>query len=190
MRSSYTETYINLYHGTTEARANSILESQGFIPSKDGWCGSGVYFYDNKSKAWWSADRTCSEDRKKGVSDAKATVILVDICNLNRSFILDLRDPQSLEQFASFVDLFLKENEFEITDIENEFEAKEKKRAFLISFFCKKNNIKLVVGHFKQHPQPKIDSIKTFAGEWQLAIGIETIFCAKDATIIENIRRR
>ena len=42
MSSSYTESYKDLYHGTTEAFAEKIVSSQKFIPSTKGWCGAIV----------------------------------------------------------------------------------------------------------------------------------------------------
>lgn len=190
MRSSYIESYKDLYHGTTESRATQIVNTQTFIPSKDGWCGSGAYFYDIRSKAWWSANRTCIEERLKGNTSAKADIVIVDIKDLSRSFILDLRSPDDLKNFADFVDAFLSENNFEIEGEMSEYERLQRKRALLLTFFCEENNRKLVVGYFKQQPQEKIDATRTFADSWQLAIGIETIYCAKDISIIENIRRR
>ena len=190
MRSSYIESYKDLYHGTTASRATQIVNTQTFIPSRDGWCGSGVYFYDIRSKAWWSANRTCIEERLKGNTSAKADIVIADIKGLSRSFILDLRSPDDLKQFADFVDAFLSENNFEIEGEMNEDECLRRKRALLLTFFCEENNRKLVIGYFKQQPQEKIDVTRNFADLWQLAIGIETIYCAKDLSIIENIRRR
>lgn len=187
---SYTETYMNLYHGTTDINAAQIVASQCFIPSKSGWCGAGVYFYDIKSKAWWSARRTCQNVRKNGITNVKEEVVEADIIDLDKKYILDLRAPRSLQEFAMFVDAFLEENDFEVTDTEDEFEANNIKRAMLISFFCKKRNIKLVVGYFKQKAQSQIDQMKSFADDWLLVIGIENIFCVKDNTILKNIRRR
>ena len=106
MHGSYVESFKDLYHGTIESFAASIVETQTFIPSKEGWCGPGVYFYDNKSKAWWSANRTFTEQRKLGkISDP--TVVVADINSICKSRILDLRAPFDLKSFADFVDAFL-----------------------------------------------------------------------------------
>lgn len=192
MRSSYNETYTNLYHGTTEVNAISIISSSRFIPSEGGWCGPGVYFYDSKAKAWWSANRSCRMAKSKGDKNAKPAVVVSDFINLVSSDILDLRSPDKLYEFGAFVDNFLGSNDFIIVDSDNsdidEFERTNLKRAMLLRFYCEEHNIKLVIGDFKQHPQPKIDRVKELAEAWLLAIGIETIYCAIDSTIIDNIR--
>ena len=61
----YTESYIGLCHGTTSEAAEKIITTQQFMPSRSGWCGKGVYFYDIKSKAHWSARRTCNDLKKR-----------------------------------------------------------------------------------------------------------------------------
>ena len=187
---SYIESYKDLYHGTTEPRAVKIVDTQTFIPSEKGWCGSGVYFYDNKAKAWWSAKRTCRNEKLKGNKPGKAGIVIADIKPLKRAFILDLRSPDDLKRFADFVDEFLQDDNFEIEEEISEDQCLKYKRAMLLSFFCKENGRKLIIGYFKQEAQEKIDSTRKFADSWELAVGIETIYCAKDTSIIENIRRR
>lgn len=190
MRKSYIEEYKDLYHGTIKEYAGKIVSAKKFIPSTAGWCGSGVYFYDNRAKAWWSASRTCSIERQKGNNTAEADILIADIEPIRRTYILDLRSPDDLKNFAEFVDQFFSESDFEIEANIGEDECKKLKRAMLLSFYCKENDIKLIVGYFQQQAQERIDVIKNFAETWQLAIGIETIYCAKDPTIICNIRRR
>lgn len=190
MGSSYIESYKDLYHGTTELAASQIVASQTFIPSKGGWCGQGIYFYDVKAKAWWSANRTCRNERDNGNTKARPDIVIADIIPLSKSTILDLRSPDDLKAFADFVDEFLSEEDFDITEDMNEDEQIKLKRALLLSFYCEENNLKLVIGYFKQQPQEKIDATKQFADSWQLAIGIETIYCAKDSSIVHNIRRK
>ena len=190
MSSSYIESYLDLYHGTTESRAEQIVRTQTFIPSKDGWCGSGAYFYDIRAKAWWSASRTCSIEKENGNAFAKPDIVIADIKPLSRSFILDLRSPDGLGEFADFVNEFLSEDNFDIEEEMSDAERLRYKRALLLSFFCEENDRKLVVGYFRQQSQEKKDVTTEFADSWQLAIGIETIYCAKDVSIIENIRRR
>ena len=79
----YTESYYNLSHGTDKISAENI-KTKGFVLSGDetSWCGEGVYFYDIKAKAWWSADRKCNELKQKGFSGVKVAVILADIENI------------------------------------------------------------------------------------------------------------
>lgn len=190
MGSSYIESYKDLYHGTTELAASQIVAFQTFIPSKNGWCGKGIYFYDVKAKAWWSAHRTCRNEKENGNTKARPDIVIADTIPLSRSTILDLRSPEDLKAFADFVDEFLSEEDFDISEDMNEDEQIKLKRALLLSFYCEENNLKLIIGYFKQQPQEKADATKHFADSWQLAIGIETIYCAKDPSIVYNIRRR
>ncbi len=190
MSSSYIESYKDLYHGTIESNAEKIVHSQEFIPSKGGWCGTGVYFYDNRAKAWWSAKRTCAQEKLNGNILAKADIVIADIKAIQRAAILDLRSPEDLQSIASYVDEFLLEGDISIAESLSEEDRIKSKRAMLLNFYCKENNIKLIIGYFKQQTQEKVDLNKQFAEEWQLAIGIETIYCAKDPAIVYNIRRR
>ena len=190
MRSSYIESYKDLYHGTIESYAAQIVETQNFIPSKNGWCGAGVYFYDSRAKAWWSAGRTCTQEKLNGNSSAKPDIVIADINPIERTAILDLRSPDDLQSFADFVNDFLSEGDITIEESLSEDEQKKLKRAMLLSFYCKENDVKLIIGYFMQQAQEKVDSKKQFAECWQLAIGIETIYCAKDPAIICNVRRR
>lgn len=190
MGSTYIESYKDLYHGTIKAYAAKIVKTQAFIPSKRGWCGPGVYFYDNRAKAWWSARRTCANEKAKGNTCAEADIVIADIEPTAREVILDLRSPEDLKKFADFVDDLLTEGNIEIQEELCEEERLRVVREMLLNFYCKENNIRLIVGYFKQQTQEKVEAQKQFAENWQLAIGIETIYCAKDPGIIRNIRRR
>lgn len=190
MRKSYIEEYKNLYHGTIEEYANIIIDTQSFIPSENGWCGSGVYFYDNRSKAWWSAHRTSAIKNEKGNSSSAACIVIADVKPLSRSSILDLRSNEDLKDFADFVENCLSDFHFCFENKISEDESLRLKRAMLLSFYCLENNIKLIVGYFRQNTPANMDAYKKFVDDWQLAIGIETIYCVKDVEIICNIRRR
>ena len=185
----YTESYNNLYHGTTKTNADNILQMQEVIKSKGGWCGPGVYFYDIKSKAWWSASRTCREIEKNCGKQESADVLRADILSLNKEHILDLRTFKDIKKFSVFVDSFLSEYNFTIQEDLSEFDCITKKREMLLALFCEENNIKFVVGHFKQRPHKDNKSQHEIASNWNLVVGVETIFCAKDTSIISNIRR-
>lgn len=191
MKDRMTEKYINLYHGTTAEFASSIIKSQKFNPSLGGWCGKGVYFYDIKAKAWWSASRTCNNQYI-----AKPAVVVADLQEIDRASILDLRDPRKLESFASYTEKLLSESDcgWKIAELEtdnvDEFEKICGIRALLLNFYCDQHDIKVVIGYFQQQPNNnhiKGDT-KKFSDKWLLAIGIETIYCVKDASIIYNIR--
>ena len=181
MGNSYTEEYKDLYHGTTDEYATAIINANEFTPSKTGWCGYGVYFYDIKAKAWWSANRTCSINKQ-----SNPAVIIADIQPLSRVQILDLRSINGIKDFADFVNDTLAELDFDIDNCLDSFECTRLKRAILLDLYCEKNDIKIVVGYFRQD---RISDCKNFADAWQLAIGIEAIYCVKDPTTICNIRR-
>ena len=186
MGDSYTESYRDLYHGTTKTNAEKIIAMQMFKPSDTGWCGKGVYFYDIKAKAWWSADRTC---RRSNIKDAPA-IVVADIKDIKRVEVLDLRSFQDLSKFEKFVTSFLTESggKIDIVEAKNEDDRVRQLRELFLNFYCSEKEIKLIIGHFKQVERVEFDV--NFAEEWQLVIGIETIYCVKDTQIISNIRGR
>ena len=187
--SKYRETYINLYHGTTSDAAKQIVSSQRFVESSDSsWCGAGTYFYDNKAKALWAANRKYEEIHAKTGIKCRYTYVNVDIIDLDRAFILDLRSYKDLAAFAEFVDQILAESDF---DIDGDLDTNEKliwKRALLISLYAQEQNKKLVIGHFRQIANPMFVDVQASADKLQLVVGVETIYCVKDGSIISNIR--
>lgn len=188
MPKCYTETYLNLYHGTTVEAASSIIKTNKFIYSNGGnWCGEGVYFYDNKSKAMWAANRKCNEIKNTEGKKCKPTYVTADIIELPKKFVLDLRSHTDVVQFGHFVNEILAEGSF---DIEEDITEKDKLiviRAALLSLFAKEKKKKLIIGNFKQNYQPALDNAFLIANDWQLVIGVETIYCVKDSCILTNI---
>lgn len=185
----YKESYINLYHGTTVDAANEIIATQQFIPSNsDNWCGSGVYFYDVKAKARWAADRKCEEIYRSTGKKIKGTYVNADIIDLDRDFILDLRAYQDFKFFAESTECLLEQVRLSIADDIPEEEKIIILRGILISYFAQEYNKKLVIGHFRQRTQPKFISLFDRADDFNLVIGVETIYCVKDSSIISNIR--
>lgn len=186
----YTESYYNLSHGTDKISAENI-KTKGFVLSGDetSWCGEGVYFYDIKAKAWWAADRKCNELKQKGFSGVKAAVILADIENIYKDDTFDLRVKKNLEDFECFVNLMLqRKKQIKIADVDDEVERKIRLRSALISFYAKETQCKLVIGNFRQRPQPLYEHAIEFANSLDMVFGIETIYCVKDTGIISNIR--
>ena len=186
----YTESYYNLSHGTDKISAENI-KTKGFVLSGDetSWCGEGVYFYDIKAKAWWSADRKCNELKQKGFSDVKAAVILADIENIYKDDTFDLRVKKDLEDFECFVNLMLqRQKQIKIADVDDEVERTIRLRSALISFYAKETQCKLVIGNVRQRPQPLYEHAIEFANSLDMVFGIETIYCVKDTGIISNIR--
>ena len=186
----YTESYYSLSHGTDEKSAE-IIVSNGFAlkGDKTSWCGKGAYFYDIKAKAWWAANRKCEEIKRNEFRKVKPVILLADIENIAKKDIFDLRVKKDLENFENFVNNVLDGfNQIEIDGIENEVERKIALRAMLISFYADSSCCKLIIGNFRQRPQPLYEHVIKFANSLDMIFGIETIYCVKDTNIISNIR--
>ena len=154
----------------------------------DSGCGEGVFCYDIKAKAWWEADRKCNELKHKGFSGVKAAVILADIENIYKDDTFDLRVKKDLEKFEEFVNLILPKKEKIIISEIDDAERKIRLSSALISFYAKETQYKLVIGNFRQRPQPLYEHAIEFANSLDMVFGIETIYCVKDTGIISNIR--
>ena len=172
------ETYLGLAHGTIKKYADKIIKS-GFEYSEDGWFGYGVYFYDNKSKAWWSANRTA---RKHEVNKNESILVFADIIKLNVDYILDLRIKKEIKKLKEFTDDLFKNNSVHFDDT-------NKKRSAVLSFFLEKvNNIKLVISAVKREDD-EIKNENSFIDSLGMLYNFETIYCVKDKSIIENVRK-
>ena len=186
----YTESYYNLSHGTDIASAEDI-KTNGFTlrGDKTSWCGEGVYFYDIKAKAWWAADRKCNELKQKGFSGVKAAVILADIEDIYKDETFDLRVKKDVDDFESFVNSTLSDDyKIIIEGVDDEVERKILLRSMLISFYAEEKHYRLIIGNFKQRPQPLYEHTIEFADSLDMVFGVETIYCVKDTGIISNIR--
>lgn len=186
----YTESYYSLSHGTDEQSAQDII-SNGFALKGDltSWCGKGAYFYDIKSKAWWAANRKCAEIKQKEFRKVKPVILLADIEDISKNDTFDLRIKNDLEHFENFVnELLNNEDKIEIQGVKDEIERKIALRAMLISFYADVEKCKLVIGNFRQRPQPLYEHAIEFSNSLDMIFGIETIYCVKDTSIISNIR--
>lgn len=185
----FTETFMNLCHGTDSESAQKICRL-GFIPSKseNNWCGSGVYFYDIKAKAWWSANRTCNMIKQKDGKKVEPAVLFVDIVDLPRKQICDLRSAGDLIKFKSFVDILTANHKFQIEELD-ETERIIKLRSYLIDYYANVNQFKLFIGTFEQRPREDRTSLIEFASGLSMVFSLETIYCVKDNSIIKNIRQ-
>ncbi len=174
-----TESYTNLYHGTSDYYIHNIL-SDGFKPSKKGWCGKGVYFYNIKGKAWWSANRTCNMIKNDTGIKTKPCIIIVDVNDVSQKDILDFRDVKECIIFEKYI----LEN-FPDFNIDNDnFDMRIRLQSALIDFYTKENNIVLVIGNFEQNN--KATQIKpTFINKLTIVPYIETIFCVKNTDCIK-----
>ena len=186
----YTESHYNLSHGTDIASAEDI-KTNGFTlrGDKTSWCGEGVYFYDIKAKAWWAAKRKCNELKQKGKGSIKATVILADIEDIYKDETFDLRVKKDVDDFESFVNSTLSDDyKIIIEGGDDEVERKILLRSMLISFYAEEKHYRLIIGNFKQRPQPLYEHTIEFADSLDMVFGVETIYCVKDTGIISNIR--
>lgn len=183
----YKETYRELSHGTDEESAEKIKTNNFEIRgSSDSWCGKGVYFYDIKKKAWWAAKRKCEEIRKQTGRKIKPTVLFADIIDIDNDKIFDLRAYKDLCDFEEEISPLFGEYEFELSGM-NDIEKTIMLRAIFISYYADINNKKLVIGNFRQRPQPMYEHAIEFSNSLDMIFGIETIYCVKDIDIIENI---
>ena len=179
----YTESYSGLCHGTSNVAARSIVAGQSFRPSKSGWCGSGIYFYDIKAKAYWSAGRTCRN------TPFTPVVVFADIQDLPVPEIADLRTKRELLCMHDFMDQNPELSEIDIDDDTLSIEEKEKLiHGIIISYYAKHHNKKLVIGLFSQIDRDDNDKASYTADILGLGFGMETIYCVKDGSILSNIR--
>ncbi len=184
----YKETYKELSHGTDERSAEKIKKDGFEIRGcSDSWCGKGVYFYDIKKKAWWAAKRKCREIRQDTGEKIKPIVIFADIIDLEVDKIFDLRAYKDLRDFEKGIEELFGMHSFEISGIDNDIEKVIKLRAMLISYYADRNNKKLIIGNFRQRPQPLYEHAIKFSDSLDMVFGIETIYCVKDKDIIVNI---
>ncbi len=83
------------YHGTSRAKAEAIVRTQAFSPSRNrfDWLGHGVYFweYAPKQALWWA------QQRYKDDAAVVASMIRLGNC-------LDLLDPDNAKSLLRFHD--------------------------------------------------------------------------------------
>lgn len=188
----YKETYRDLCHGTTEENAYRIKREGFKVSDSTNWCGKGVYFYDIKKKAWWFANFACRRVSKESDRKVKPCVVFADIIDVYCDDIFDLRVKDDLMNFELFSKEILNELpsniKMAVDNINEESERIVFLRSVLISFYADKKKCKLVVGNFRQKPQPENEHAIEFADSIDMVFGIETIYCVKDLNIISNVR--
>lgn len=188
MHKIYKETYRQLSHGTDEESAEKIREAGFTITGDQGsWCGKGVYFYDIKKKAWWAAKRKCEEIKNRTGKKVRPAVVFADIIDIEDQDIFDLRAYSDLCDFENQIREIFKDYTFELSGTDSEVERVIKLRAMLISYYAHAKHKKLIIGNFRQRPQPLYEHAIEFANSLDMIFGIETIYCVKDNNIIENI---
>lgn len=184
---------MRLCHGTTKESAEKIKTEGKFliVGDKASWCGKGCYFYDNKSKAHWAAKRKCREEQIKVGKKFHSEIVFIDIEDLGKDAILDLRTKKGMGDFKQFVNQV--DNKINVclknekNQVVNKEEAIIETRAMLIDFFAKKYNIKLVIGGFRQRSRADYKEVIEFADGYDMVLGIENIFCVKNNDIITRI---
>ncbi len=187
----YKETYRDLYHGTDTESAKKIEETGFEIRgNNESWCGKGVYFYDIKKKAWWAAERKCREIQKETKEKLKPAILLADIVDIDAYKIFDMRVYKDMQDFKERTESLFGNFKFDILGLEDETERCIMLRSMMISFYADTAEKELIIGNFKQRPQPKYDHIIEFSDNLNIVFGIETIYCVKNKGIIKNVRRR
>lgn len=187
-QTEYTESYTNLIHGTDKVSAEKIIANGFEIRGNDqSWCGKGVYFYDMKSKAWWSANRTCIELKKTTGKNLKSEVIYADIIDIPKKNVFDMRIDKNLEEFQKFTSGIFNDDYLGIEGITDETKRVIVLRSLMISFYTDRHKSKLVIGNFRQRPQIKHTNIIEFSNGLDIVFGVETIYCVKDMSILSNI---
>lgn len=186
----YTESFKELYHGTSVSFFEDISHN-GFRKSEHGWCGQGVYFYDVKSKAWWSANRTCRVLKSHTGEKHKPGVIFVNIPDIAKEKILDLRDFRNVNLIKEFytknLDSILVHDKYSINTNPTK-EDKTKLRSAILDFYSQKNDIDMVIAYIKQEDNNDIDLSLEFANLLGLVVGAETIYCVREITSIKIIK--
>ena len=127
---------------------------------------------------------TCLLDRGHII---KPMVLFADILDIDDERILDLRAHQDLCDFEEYIKPLFGEYKFKIAGLENSNDEIIKLRSILISYYSDKNNKKLIVGNFRQRPQPRYEHAIEFSNSLDMIFGIETIYCVKDRDIIQNV---
>lgn len=97
-----------------------------------------------------------------------------------------MRAYKDLCDFEEEISPLFGEYEFELSGM-NDIEKTIMLRAIFISYYADINNKKLVIGNFRQRPQPMYEHAIEFSNSLDMIFGIETIYCVKDIDIIENI---
>ena len=97
-----------------------------------------------------------------------------------------MRAYKDLCDFEAGISQLFGEYSFELSGIED-VEKIITLRALFISYYADRNDKKLVIGNFRQRPQPMYEHAIEFSNSLDMIFGIETIYCVKDKDIIENI---
>ena len=157
----YKETYRELSHGT-DVESATIIRNNGFKISER------------------------SEIKKETGKKVEPTVLFADIIDIETDKIFDLRAYKDLCDFEEKITPLLGEYSFELSGM-NETEKIIQLRSLFISYYAEKNDKKLIIGNFRQRPQPMYEHAIEFSNSLDMIFGIETIYCVKDSNIIENI---
>lgn len=126
-------------------------------------------------------------NKKENGQKIKPTVLFADIIDIEDDKIFDLRAYKDLCDFEREISHLFGEYSFELSGIED-VEKIIILRALFISYYADRNDKKLVIGNFRQRPQPMYEHAIEFSNSLDMIFGIETIYCVKDKAIIENIR--
>ena len=125
----------------------------------------------------------------KGMGKQQSAVVYADIVGLKKEDILDLRVPQSFVGFIEFANKFLSIGHIQDRPGVSDEENLINRRSILISAYSKAIEAKLVIGFFEQRERERIADEIRMAKGYNMVVGIETIYCVKDSTILSNIKQ-
>lgn len=160
------------YHGTSKTCAQSIMATNSFIPSTDGWFGRGIYFFEKMPDL---------AKKFAECNDAPPISILKTRLRLDETKVLDICTPGSVgnEEFH------LEKDYLEEKLIALGRDAIAKKRKYIdgnvIDILCKRKDYHLVRSY--SYTFSKIDHAYNLSSK--VPNGVE--LCVKHCDCVKNI---
>lgn len=174
------ENVYNLFHGTTNTFANSIIVENKFhiTERKNHWLGNGIYFFINDyAKAEWWGRQACIRRRRKYPDQAyePAVLYLRNYC-IHRQCMLDLDTEEDRGKVNEYIKELKRQNASFITEAIDE----EEKRALMLQIYVSYYGIKASKKTFFKDSIPKHKGLDTFGIE-----NTEAQFCIYDDSTID-----
>lgn len=128
-------------HSTTRNKADNILSSGKFLPSKkdNEWLGKGVYFWTKYADALFWVNNSYKNENEMCI----ITAHLED----ENSRILDLDIEENMTKLVEFVNTFNKEM-VDVSKYRPKFNNESETRCFYCELFKKKYNINIILYSF------------------------------------------
>ncbi|MDO8182068.1 hypothetical protein [Lactiplantibacillus plantarum] len=115
-----------IYHGTTNVSASSILKDKKFkfTHRDDHWLGNGVYFFinDYSTAQWWANNAVKKASRNSSsIQQSISPTVLKGMIAVETEQLLDLDSLDDMEKFIDFVKLI--SEKYQMTNVSNKHEA-------------------------------------------------------------------